>query len=424
MHTPVVVTSLHGFKSHGIWQNQFADNMTCEGIHVSSFKYGYQFLQCLVPGFKDRLIKTFYSEYSKLIHDRRHDIDINNPQKRPSIVVHSLGSYILCNAMLKHKDIKFDKIILCGSIVDENFDWDLLVKRNQVFYIRNEFSTKDEVVKWGWLLSLNNSGMSGWNGFNYNYCLFEQENFENFEHGSFFEGNHMSEFWIPFLKKEPPNFQVIRGRDIHDFDDFVKNFDQTTLIDDACYGKEPYWSELSIPDGLAEKWTEANSDIYSFLVKQDGTFEVIGYINAMPLQSETFDKILTGKLHDNEIMPEDILAYDESSKEIDLYIMSIALKPEFQNKHLDFREYGFVSLYNSLLDKLSRYYQESGIEVKRIAAIGWTDQGKKLCKLMGLKQTGILEEKSNKPIYFFDIDKKKSTKNIGRIKRLIDLYNK
>lgn len=144
----------------------------------------------------------------------------------------------------------------------------------------------------------------------------------------------------------------------------------------------------------------------------------------MPLKSEIFDKILKGELHDNEIMPEDILSYDESSKEIDIYIMSIALKPEFQNMHLDFKEYGFERLYNSLLDKLGRYYFEYGIEVKRISAIGWTTQGRRLCKLMGLKQNGVFEKKTNNPIYYFDIDKKKSTKNIGRIKRLIDIYNK
>lgn len=421
---PVVISSLHGFKSHGKWQTQFADAISSEGIHVYSFDYGYQFLQCLIPGFKSRLIKRFYLKYSALVNDKRYNIDNNNPQKRPSIVAHSLGSYILCNAMLKYTDIIFDKILLCGSIVDEKFDWDKLVKRNQVFYVRNEYSKKDAVVRWGWVLSFNNAGQSGWKGFKNNYCLLEQEKFEHFEHGSFFDGNHISDFWIPFLKKEPPNFQVIRGGDINDFSYFVKMFDQTTLIDDACFGTKPYWNEFSIPDGLAEEWVGANPDIYSFLIKQDEKFEVIGYINAMPLQPETFNKVLTGKLHDHEIMPEDILAYDESSKEIDIYIMSIALKPEFQNKHLDFKEYGFVRLYNSLLDKLGRYYQDSGIEVKRIAAIGWTDQGKKLCRLMGLKQTGILEERTNNPIYFFDIDKKKSTKNIGRIKRLIDIYNK
>lgn len=194
MFTPVVITSLHGFKSHGKWQTKFAETISNEGIHVATFDYGYQLFQCLIPGFKCRLINEFYTQYSRLINDKRHNIDNSNTQKRASIVVHSLGSYILCHAMLKYPDIKFDKIIICGSIVHKDFDWDLLVKRNQVFYIKNEFSKSDKIVRWGKVLSLFNAGKSGWKGFDYNYSLFEQENFEHFEHSSFFDGNHISEF--------------------------------------------------------------------------------------------------------------------------------------------------------------------------------------------------------------------------------------
>jgi hypothetical protein len=80
-------------------------------------------------------------------------------------------------------------------------------------------------------------------------------------------------------------------------------------------------------------------------------------------------------LHDRDIKPEDILAFDETLKELNIYIMSVALKPEYQNLYLDLKEFGFEKLYNSLIDKLSRYYDLYGCEVQRIASIGWTAKG-------------------------------------------------
>ena len=425
MHTPPVVTSLHGFNTHGKWQLKFGDTFSSRGIKVYTFNYGYKFFSCLIPGFKKGLVKRFYEEYSLLTKNRDYNIDLKNLNLRPSIVVHSLGSYILCASMLKYPDILFDKIIICGSIVNKNYDWDLIFNRNQAFYVRNEYSPKDKVVRWGWVLSRNFGSESGWKGFNFNSHLFTEEKFDHFDHGSFFDGSHMSQFWIPFLQLSPPNFSVIRGKGISTLEEFTKIFDQTTLIDDACYGAEPNWSDYAIPDGLAEKWIGANPDIYSFLIKQDGTEEVIGYINAMPLKKETFEKLLKGKVHDHEIQPDDILPYDSSSKNLDIYVMSIALKPEFQNKHLDLKEYGFEKLYKSLIDKTINYYLNTGNKVNRIAAIGWTDKGKKLCKFMGMRQTGVFEEQTEKPIYLLTIKEPKDNRTINKsIRRLLDIYKK
>ena len=42
----------------------------------------------------------------------------------PSIVVHSYGTYIAGEAMLKYPEIKFDRMILCGAILRSDFPWD------------------------------------------------------------------------------------------------------------------------------------------------------------------------------------------------------------------------------------------------------------------------------------------------------------
>ena len=370
---PVVICSLHGFKSHGKWQKNLTDFISTKHLIGNSFDYGYQFSSCLIPGFKKRLIKKFYREYKALTKNKDYKIDNNNPLCRPSIIAHSLGSYILCYAMLKHHDIKFDKIILCGSIVDEHFYWDLLFKRNQVFFVRNEYSPIDKVVRWGWILSRSNSGQSGWKGFKFSSSTFEQEKFDYFDHGSFFEGNHIEEFWLPFLLKNPPTFQIKKGKEFETTTEFTQFFDQTEKIDDASFGNDIFWEEFSIPDGLAESWIETNPDIYSFLLSDTQSKDVIGYINAMPLKDKVFESLLSGELHDSDIKPEDIISYEDNVTNINLYIMSVALNPDFHSMHLGLKDVGFEKLYYSLLEKLSYYYTNKGIKVVKIAAVGWTD---------------------------------------------------
>jgi len=78
--------------------------------------------------------------------------------------------------MLKCPDIKFDKIILCGSIVNENFDWDTLIKRNQVFYIRNEYSKTEKVTKYAKLLAHLRTFNSAKSGFNESSNCYDQIN--------------------------------------------------------------------------------------------------------------------------------------------------------------------------------------------------------------------------------------------------------
>ncbi|HSZ84603.1 MAG TPA: hypothetical protein VK787_01160 [Puia sp.] len=424
-YSPVVVSSIHGFKSHGKWQTKLADILTTKKIPGKSFDYGYQFLSCLNPGFRKMLVKNFYHDYCLLLQNRDYKIDTRNPLRRPSVIAHSLGSFILCKAMMKYPDIRFDKIILCGSIVHEDFNWDLLFKRNQVHFVRNEFSSSDKIVRWGWLLSLNRKCRSGRKGFLRSASFFNQEEFEYFDHSSFFEGGHINKYWIPFLLKEPPNFHIINGEDIESLDQFTKFFNQTLRIDDDSFGNEVNWKEFAIPDGLAEQWIEINRSIYSFLATDSKHQRIIGYINAMPLEKKIFEKLLEGKIHDNEIEPTNILTYEECNSEIDLYIMSIALNPNFQTMHLGLRDLGFEKLFNSIIDKLSKLFIEKGIKVRRLAAVGWTKKGERLCQLLGMRETGAVEEQTNKPIYLLELNEAGSSGNLHKsIFSLLKQYKK
>jgi hypothetical protein len=144
----------------------------------------------------------------------------------------------------------------------------------------------------------------------------------------------------------------------------------------------------------------------------------------MPLKEEIFNQLLDGKVHDNEIKADDIVSYKDKVGHIDLYIMSIAINPSFQIQHLGLRDLGFEKLFNSLTEKLIEHYRTTGIKVKRIAAVGWTEKGKRMCKLLGLEDTGKSEEKTNKPIYALELNDKTDRKNVHKsILKLLNLYN-
>lgn len=423
-YKPVVITSLHGFKSHGKWQSNLSNYVSSKSLPTFNFDYGYQFLSCLVPGFKSRIIQKFYHQYCLLIKNKDYKIDITSPYRRPSIVVHSLGSYILCQALLKHQDIKFDKIILCGSIVDVDFDWDTILKRNQAHFVRNEYSSQDDIVKWGWILTRSFKNFSGLKGFACNSNAFEQAKFDYFEHSTFFDGNHMQTNWLPFFLKPPPDFNVIRGSNLKTISEFSSFFEQSGKIDLECFGNDPTFSAYPFPENLAEDWISSNTDIYSFLTKEINPKELIGYINAMPLKKDVFDLLLDGKIHDNEISKNDILAYDGSQTEMDLYIMSIAISPNYQQQRLGLKDLTFEKLFNSLMDKLSEYYDSHRIKINRIASVGWTEKGIRLSKMMGMKDSGKVEEGTNKPIYILELNSKIDRGNTHKsILRLVDLYN-
>lgn len=224
--------------------------------------------------------------------------------------------------------------------------------------------------------------------------------------------------------KPPPEFQVVRGKDIYSIADFTKYFDQSVLIDMESYGNDPNYSDFTIPDGVAEQWVQSNSDIYSFLTRDESLKELIGYINAMPLKKDVFETLLSGKVHDNQITKDDILPFDGSVTEIDLYIMSIAISPNFQMQHLGLRDLGFEKLFNSLMAKLVEYYNNYRIKVIRLASVGWTEKGIRLSKLLGMKDSGKIEEQTNKPIYTLELNNKIDRSNTHKsILKLIDLYN-
>jgi hypothetical protein len=118
----------------------------------------------------------------------------------PSIVAHSFGTYILGHALLKYPFIRFDKVLLCGSILPRDFPWTALIERGQVQAVRNEYGTQDiwsNFVSW----FVRGSGPSGIRGFTSHTAeRFEQAEFR-YPHSEYFSEGHMERYWLPFLER-------------------------------------------------------------------------------------------------------------------------------------------------------------------------------------------------------------------------------
>jgi hypothetical protein len=62
------------------------------------------------------MVDRFYDWHGRIV-DTCSVVDLHSYNKRPSAVAHSLGSWILGNAMLKFSDVRFNKHILADSIL-------------------------------------------------------------------------------------------------------------------------------------------------------------------------------------------------------------------------------------------------------------------------------------------------------------------
>jgi hypothetical protein len=201
--TRKIVFALHGIRTHADWQRAFGHVAANHGWRCSTdrWNYGYFSLLHFFLHFQ-RLakVKWFRSTY----HTEMHDVDFKwTTNSLPSVVAHSFGTYILGNALLKYDWLKFDRIILCGSILPPDFPWLDLIAQGRVQAVRNEYGIRDvwtKTVTW----FIRGTGPSGRSGFNAAPSeRFEQEEFE-YDHSEYFDKGHMEAKWMPFLKRKLP----------------------------------------------------------------------------------------------------------------------------------------------------------------------------------------------------------------------------
>jgi hypothetical protein len=193
-----LVISLHGIRTRGAWQKTVNSDLQRNGFRHELFDYGhFGVLQLVLPWRRARKIVWFRDEYERRIRETG---------LVPSVIAHSFGTYIVAKAMEKYEEVRFDRVIFCGSIVRRDYAWDSIVRRGQVRAVLNEYGGKDFWVKLaGWFVG--DVGRSGALGFECSVPTVYQRRRLLFRHSDYFYPLNYRENWIPFLRGDSPSEQ-------------------------------------------------------------------------------------------------------------------------------------------------------------------------------------------------------------------------
>ncbi|MFW2470346.1 esterase/lipase family protein [Burkholderia pseudomallei] len=185
-----VVVLVHGIRTYAEWQERLAAHLTEAGFeHVYPIGYGFfDALRFLCPFFTRQQPIDRVTREIRTIKAKHGSADI-------SVVAHSFGTYVLSKILDEATDLRFHRIVLCGSIVPTKYRWDKVVDRVKGSVV-NDVGTKDywpvaaSKASWGY-------GASGTFGFK---TATVKDRFHYCGHSDFFTDEIMTRFWVPLLQ--------------------------------------------------------------------------------------------------------------------------------------------------------------------------------------------------------------------------------
>lgn len=181
--------------------------------------------------------------------------------------------------------------------------------------------------------------------------------------------NNTSDYQIKFVNGSAITQEMVR---------------QAVLIDETVYYSQDAWVKADI----CWDWFQKNPDIYIMGINTE-TNRVVSYLNAMPISDSYFNTIASGNFLDSQIPQNEIKSYNLPGF-YKLYICSIAIDPAFQN----------CDICNKMLDAfMSKLLQlaSKGIYITDVIADGFTENGKRLCELYGMKK--IISSSHDSEVY-------------------------
>lgn len=153
--------------------------------------------------------------------------------RRPHVIAHSLGTYLMSRTLKKFSDVRAHNLILAGSVISRSWDWTGLLARNQFAFrrIRNEVAMKDWVARLAYFLEglIPGFGMAGFAGFyevpdvihtvasSNSSCgkcpatpavIHNVKSLEAGHSDAFIGPGYAASFWLPYLWDiDPPEYQ-------------------------------------------------------------------------------------------------------------------------------------------------------------------------------------------------------------------------
>lgn len=184
-----LVVLIHGIRTNGAWQNKLAEKLRGhEKVRAIPVGYGYyDVIRFWFP------LWTRRKPINRVLQQLRF-LRAENPTALISVVAHSFGTYIISTILNNESDVRLDRLLLCGSVVADDFRWDRArpyVKSDIV----NDVGTQDlypsaaKSFSWGF-------GATGTLGFQ---DVAIHDRFFDCGHSEFFTNEHMDKYWLPQL---------------------------------------------------------------------------------------------------------------------------------------------------------------------------------------------------------------------------------
>jgi pimeloyl-ACP methyl ester carboxylesterase len=118
---------------------------------------------------------------------------------RFSLIAHSFGTYLISELLERYPDHRFDKLILVGSIVREDFPWNTVLEAWQVRSVLNEYGCADPWPAAAARL-VPRAGPSGRDGFSGQHVRLHQSRFSRYAHSDSFSAVHFERYWLNALR--------------------------------------------------------------------------------------------------------------------------------------------------------------------------------------------------------------------------------
>jgi pimeloyl-ACP methyl ester carboxylesterase len=185
-----VVMLVHGIRDDALWQTTLRSVLEETGFVVEATNYGRMNLfQFLAPFsyFRNKAIATVWNQI--------RIVKQNNEDSSLSVIAHSFGTFVIAHLLQQEFDIKFDKVIFCGSVVRYGFPFEQFQNRFSQ-PILNEVGTRDV---WPALAESITAGYGSAGTYGFRRPLVRDRWHNQAHHGFFLSAEFCRKFWIPHL---------------------------------------------------------------------------------------------------------------------------------------------------------------------------------------------------------------------------------
>lgn len=185
------LVTVHGMNTDGPWQQDFSWAIAKKlrySAPILIFKYPILRAMTLFER-TQRLASTDLGERLRLAAAQASQ-RVGELSPAPDVVLHSYGTLLFSRLLLNNRfsDLRFNRVILAGSIVRPDYDWSSHVKSGRIKQVINHCGDRDNAVFVAEFM-MPNSGPSGRVGFL--DPVVTSVRAQGYDHGSFFDLDRM-----------------------------------------------------------------------------------------------------------------------------------------------------------------------------------------------------------------------------------------